>query len=120
MGEDPFDLSCKEKMPGAKPRFIELAGQINGAMPQVVVNKIQAALNDRSQSVKGARIHVLGVTYKRDVDDIRESPALDVMGLLARLGARLSYSDPHVSSLKIEGQLLRSQEILPICGEADC
>ena len=117
---DPFYLSWKAKMDGVEARFIELAGQINGAMPQFVVNKIQMALNDHSQSVKSARIHVLGVSYKRDVDDIRESPALDVMALLGRLGARLSYSDPHVPSLPLDGKQLHSQAILPICQEADC
>jgi UDP-N-acetyl-D-glucosamine dehydrogenase len=70
--------------------------------------------------VKGARVHILGVAYKKDVADIRESPALDVMTLLHHLGARLTYTDPHVASLKIEGQELCSQEALPACRDADC
>ena len=117
---DPFYLSWKAKMDGTEARFIELAGQINGAMPQFVANKIQAALNDRSRSVKDSRIHVLGVAYKKDVADTRESPALDVMALLARLGARLSYSDPHVPSLQLDSLQLHSQEVLPVCEQADC
>jgi UDP-N-acetyl-D-glucosamine dehydrogenase len=117
---DPFYLSWKAKMDGVEARFIELAGQINGAMPQFVVNKIQMALNDRGRSVKNAHIHVLGVAYKKDVSDIRESPALDIMMLLHRLGARLTYTDPHVASMKIEGGELFSQEILPACHDADC
>jgi UDP-N-acetyl-D-glucosamine dehydrogenase len=117
---DPFYLSWKAKMDGAEARFIELAGQINGAMPQFVVNKIQIALNDRGQSVKNAHVHVLGVAYKKDVGDIRESPALDVMTLLDRLGARLTYSDPHVASMKIEEKEFVSEDILPACAAADC
>ena len=117
---DPLYLSWKAKIAGVEARFIELAAQVNGAMPQFVVNKIQAALNDRSRSVKDSRIHVLGVTYKKDVADTRESPALDVMALLARLGARLSYSDPYIPSLHLDDQQLHTQAILPICEEADC
>ena len=117
---DPLYLSWKAKIAGAEARFIELAAQVNGAMPQFVVNKIQAALNDRSRSVKDSRIHVLGVTYKKDVADTRESPALDVMSLLARLGARLSYSDPHVPCLQLGSEQFNSLEALPVCEEADC
>jgi len=117
---DPFYLSWKARMVGIEARFIELAGQINGAMPQFVFNKIQMALNDRRQSVKDARIHILGVSYKKDVSDIRESPALDVMSLLERSGAQLSYTDPYVPSFRLDGRELRSQDISPICGEADC
>lgn len=89
-------------------------------MPQFVVNKIQAALNDRSKSVKGSRIHVLGVAYKRNINDVRESPALDVLGLLGRLGAQLSYSDPHVPELRAHGLELNSQPVLPSFRNADC
>ncbi|MBI4459447.1 MAG: nucleotide sugar dehydrogenase [Acidobacteria bacterium] len=117
---DPLYLSWKAKIDGVEARFIELAAQINGSMPQFVVNKIQAALNDRSRSVKDSRIHVLGVSYKKDVSDIRESPALDVLAHLARLGARLSYSDPYVPSLQSGGEQLQSQEVGAACREADC
>ena len=117
---DPFYLSWKAKMDGIEALFIELAGKINGSMPHFVVNKIQAALNDRMKSVKGARIHVLGVAYKKDINDVRESPALDVLALLARLGACLSYSDPHVPQLRMEDLNLDSQPVLPSCRDADC
>jgi UDP-N-acetyl-D-glucosamine dehydrogenase len=121
---DPFYLSWKAKMDGVEARFIELAGQVNAAMPQFVVGKVQAALNDGAKSVKNARVHLLGIAYKKDVSDIRESPALDVLALLGRLGARLSYSDPHVprvSLSRLEDQLeLKAQPVLPACREADC
>jgi UDP-N-acetyl-D-glucosamine dehydrogenase len=72
-------------------------------MPQFVVDKVQNALNDAGKPVKGSHIHVMGVAYKRDIDDMRESPALDVMLLLKRRGARVTYSDPHVPVLRVEG-----------------
>ena len=83
---DPFYLSWKTKQAGIEARFIELAGYINGQMPHFVVDKVQNALNDAGKPVKGSQIHVLGVAYKRDIDDVRESPALDVMLLLQRRG----------------------------------
>ena len=103
---DPFYLSWKTKQAGIEARFIELAGYINGQMPHFVVDKIQNALNDAGKPVKGSRIHVMGVAYKRDIDDMRESPALDVMLLLQRRGAMVSYSDPHVPTLRLEGHAL--------------
>jgi UDP-N-acetyl-D-glucosamine dehydrogenase len=93
---DPFYLSWKTKQAGIEARFIELAGYINGQMPHFVVDKIQNALNDAGKPVKGSHIHILGVAYKKDIEDLRESPALDVMLLLKRRGARLTYSDPYV------------------------
>jgi UDP-N-acetyl-D-glucosamine dehydrogenase len=117
---DPFYLSWKAKLDGAEARFIELAGQINAAMPRYVVSKIQAALNQSSKAARNARIHVLGVAYKKDTSDIRESPALDVLALLAQLGARLSYSDPLVPRLELPGLDLRSQPVLTGCRKADC
>ena len=100
---DPFYLSWKTKQAGIEARFIELAGYINGQMPHFVVDKIQKALNDAGKPVKGSRIHVMGVAYKRDIDDMRESPALDVMHLLQKLGGLVSYSDPHVPVLRADG-----------------
>ena len=105
---DPFYLSWKTKQAGIEARFIELAGYINGQMPHFVVDKVQNALNDAGKPVKGSRIHVMGVAYKRDIDDLRESPALDVMLLLKRRGALLSYTDPHVPALHVEGLDLAS------------
>jgi UDP-N-acetyl-D-glucosamine dehydrogenase len=93
---DPFYLSWKAKQSGFDPRFIELAGHINASMPHYVVEKIADALNTRRKAVNGARILVAGVAYKRDIDDMRESPALDIMGLLHAKGARVAYADPHV------------------------
>jgi UDP-N-acetyl-D-glucosamine dehydrogenase len=96
---DPFYLSWKMKEVGFEARFIELAGHVNGAMPQYVVQKVADALNTHSKSVRGASVLVLGVAYKRDIDDVRESPALDVMVELVKKGARVTYHDPYVSRL---------------------
>jgi UDP-N-acetyl-D-glucosamine dehydrogenase len=116
---DPFYLSWKTKQAGIEARFIELAGYINGQMPHFVVDKVQNALNDAGKPVKGSRIHVMGVAYKRDIDDMRESPALDVIMLLQRRGGVVTYSDPHVPKLKVDGQdLLVSPE--EAAADADC
>jgi UDP-N-acetyl-D-glucosamine dehydrogenase len=96
---DPFYLSWKAKQYGFEPRFIELAGSVNGAMPHATVNKIASALNVHRKALNGARVLVAGISYKRDIDDIRESPSLDVMGLLHEQGAQVSYADPHVAAL---------------------
>ena len=93
---DPVYLSWKAKQSGFDPRFIELAGHINGAMPHYVVEKVAEALNSRRKAVNGSNVLIVGVAYKRDIDDLRESPALDVMGLLHGKGARVSYADPHI------------------------
>ena len=102
---DPFYLSWKTKQAGIEARFIELAGYINGQMPHFVVEKIQNALNDHSKPLKGSRVHILGVAYKRDIDDVRESPALDIIHLLGKHGAIVTYSDPHVPKLLAHGIL---------------
>ena len=96
---DPFYLSWKAKQSGFEARFIELAGQVNGSMPEYVVTRVADALNSARKSVNGAYVHVLGVAYKRDIDDMRESPALDVIELLKRKGAKVSYTDPYVPVL---------------------
>jgi UDP-N-acetyl-D-glucosamine dehydrogenase len=93
---DPFYLSWKAKQTGFDPRFIELAGYINSSMPHYVADKVAEALNTRRKAVNGSNVLVAGVAYKRDIDDMRESPALDVMGLLVARGARVSYADPYV------------------------
>jgi UDP-N-acetyl-D-glucosamine dehydrogenase len=116
---DPFYLSWKTKQAGIEARFIELAGYINGQMPHFVVDKVQTALNDAGKPVKGSHIHILGVAYKKDIEDLRESPALDVMMLLQRRGARLTYSDPHVPELQLGDAVLRAQPET-LAGEADC
>ncbi len=117
---DPFYLSWKAKLDGAEVRFIELAGQINGSMPRFVVNKVQSVLNELDKAARKAHIHLLGVAYKKDTSDVRESPALDVMTLLRRLGVRLSYSDPLVPRIELGGEKLRSQPVLESCRRADC
>jgi UDP-N-acetyl-D-glucosamine dehydrogenase len=96
---DPFYLSWKVKEVGFEARFIELAGQVNGAMPHHVVDKVVDALNSHSKSVRDSKILILGIAYKRDIDDIRESPALDVMAVLQQKGAKLSYHDPYAPHL---------------------
>src|SRR5215831_8930368 len=93
---DPFYLSWKTKQAGIEARFIELAGHINGQMPHFVVDKVQAALNNEAKAVKGSHVHVVGVAYKKNIDDLRESPALDIILLLEKLGAQVTYSDPFV------------------------
>jgi UDP-N-acetyl-D-glucosamine dehydrogenase len=96
---DPFYLTWAARRLGVNTRFIELAGEVNTAMPQYVVDRVVEALNDDGKAVKGSKVCVLGVAYKKDVDDPRESPAFPILEALQRRGARVSYSDPHVPSL---------------------
>jgi UDP-N-acetyl-D-glucosamine dehydrogenase len=96
---DPFYLSWKAKEYDFSTRFIQLAGEINTAMPHYVVERIGDTLNDLAKSIRGARIMILGVAYKKDVDDVRESPALEIMELLQERGAVLCYSDPYIPRL---------------------
>ena len=96
---DPFYLSWKAKQFGFDPRFIELAGHINGAMPHYVADKVRDGLNTQRKAVNGSKILVAGISYKRDIDDMRESPALDVMHLLQKAGAEVTYADPYVPVL---------------------
>jgi UDP-N-acetyl-D-glucosamine dehydrogenase len=117
---DPFYLSWKSKESGIEARFIELAGYINGRMPEFAVEKIQNALNNASKPVRGSHIHVLGVAYKRDIDDVRESPALDIILLLQRRGAHVTFSDPHVKKIHSNGTSLETQDLLSSAGSADC
>ncbi|MGD0617807.1 MAG: nucleotide sugar dehydrogenase [Bryobacteraceae bacterium] len=117
---DPFYLSWKTKQAGIEARFIELAGYINGQMPHFVVTKIQDALNDRAKPVKGSHVHVLGVAYKRNIDDVRESPALDVIMLLEKLGAKVTYSDPFVSTIRLDGTSLCALAVDSSVEAADC
>jgi UDP-N-acetyl-D-glucosamine dehydrogenase len=116
---DPFYLAWKTRQAGIEARFIELAGYINGQMPHFVVDKIQDALNERSKPVKGSRIHILGVAYKKDIEDVRESPALDIMLLLKQRGALLSYEDPYVPCLQI-GDLELAAAGEDVLAAADC
>jgi UDP-N-acetyl-D-glucosamine dehydrogenase len=117
---DPYYLSWKSKQAGVEARFIELAGYINGRMPEFVVEKVQGALNDVSKPVRGSHIHILGAAYKRDIDDVRESPALDVMLLLKRRGAEVTFSDPYVKQIAVDGVMLEAQNALESAAAADC
>ncbi|WP_438027346.1 nucleotide sugar dehydrogenase [Sorangium sp. So ce233] len=96
---DPFYLAWKAREYGVSTKFIELAGEVNVEMPHYVVNKLQLALNDRGKALKGTKVLLLGVAYKKDIDDPRESPAFEIIELLRRLGAVLSFHDPHVPKL---------------------
>jgi len=96
---DPFYLTWAARKYELHTRFIELAGEINASMPQYVVERIGLALNDLGKPIKGSRICILGVAYKKDVDDPRESPAFTILELLERRGARVSYNDPHIPTL---------------------
>jgi len=93
---DPLYLSWKLKTLNYSARFIELASEINTYMPRFTISKVQDALNDRGKALKGARVLVLGAAYKADIDDIRESPALDIIHLLGEKGAQVSYHDPYI------------------------
>ncbi len=117
---DPFYLSWKTKQAGIEARFIELAGYINGQMPHFVVDKVQNALNDATKPLRGSRVHVMGVAYKRDIDDLRESPALDVIHLLMKRGALVTYSDPFIRSIKLDGIDLESVPAEQAAATSDC
>ena len=117
---DPFYLSWKARQSGFECRFIELAGHVNGSMPAFVVERIGEALNTRKKAINGSRIHVFGVAYKKDVSDLRESPALDVLDLLHRRGARLSYTDPYVPALEHAAIALTSIPQEQLANGIDC
>ena len=89
-------------------------------MPHFVVDKIQNAFNERGKAVKGSHVHVAGVAYKRNIDDMRESPALDVILLLRKRGAKVTYSDPYVPNLRLDGLTLASEDLIPSASAADC
>ena len=117
---DPFYLSWKTKQAGIEARFIELAGYINGQMPHYVVERVQNALNDVRKPLNGSWIHIMGVAYKRDIDDVRESPALDVIHLLGGRGAKVTYSDPYVPEVRIEDRVFQAQDPSGCLSQADC
>jgi len=118
---DPLYLSWKLRALKYTARFIELASEINTSMPRYVVGLIQDALNQHKKSLKGSRVLVLGVAYKPDVEDLRESPALDVIGLLRQKGADVIYHDPYVSRLKEEDVILSSvPDLMAEVRHADC
>jgi UDP-N-acetyl-D-glucosamine dehydrogenase len=118
---DPHYLSWKLKTLNYSAKFIELASEINGNMPLVVVRRAAELLNDVSKSIKGSRILIMGIAYKKDTGDVRESPALDVMKLLQERGAKISFSDPYNKSMRLDGgKEYRATEPTPAnVGKAD-
>jgi UDP-N-acetyl-D-glucosamine dehydrogenase len=117
---DPFYLSWKTKQSGIEARFIELAGYINGQMPHFVVDKVQNALNDHGKPLRGSHIHILGMAYKKDIDDVRESPALDILHLLQQRGAKMTYSDPFVPHIQMDGIRISAENADVMATMADC
>jgi len=118
---DPLYLSWKLRALNYTARFIELASEINTGMPRYVVGLVQDALNDHAKSIKGSKILVLGAAYKPDIDDLRESPALDVIGLLEQKGAEVSYHDPYVPCIAHEHWMRESvPDVMTAVREADC
>jgi UDP-N-acetyl-D-glucosamine dehydrogenase len=115
---DPFYLSWKARQNGFEARFIELAGHVNSSMPEYVVRRVGDALNMHRKAINGSKVHVIGVAYKRDVNDLRESPALDIIELLERRGASVTYSDPYVPEFSHAHLSLKS--IAPEEATADC
>jgi UDP-N-acetyl-D-glucosamine dehydrogenase len=105
---DPIYLSWKLKTLKYRARFIELADDVNGSMPAYIVSRVAMALNDHERSIKGSKIVVLGVAYKRDIDDPRESPSLDIIEQLEKRGANVSYHDPFIASIAIDGKRYQS------------
>ena len=118
---DPHYLAWKMRGLNYKTRFIDLAGEVNTEMPMFWVRKVADALNGVSRSVRGAQVLILGVAYKRDIDDLRESPALDIIRLLEQQGAHVEFHDPHVASYLEDGKTVHS---VPLTAErlkaADC
>jgi UDP-N-acetyl-D-glucosamine dehydrogenase len=118
---DPHYLAWKMRGLNYKTRFIDLAGELNTEMPLFWVRKLAEALNGQGKAVRGASVLVLGVAYKRDIEDIRESPALDIIRLLEGQGAKVTYFDPHVPRFREDGREFRSVELTPqVIAAADC
>lgn len=111
---DPSYLSWKLRALKYRTRFIELATEINTAMPEYVVRQAMLALNQDRKALNGAKVLILGMAYKRDIDDIRESPALDVLRLMENFGAQVSYHDPHIPEVLEDGIVLKSVELTPV------
>jgi UDP-N-acetyl-D-glucosamine dehydrogenase len=118
---DPHYLSWKMRTVEYNARFIELASEVNTEMPRYWVQKVQDALNEAGKPVKGSSILIIGVSYKKDVSDLRESPALDIIHLLEEKGAHIEYHDPHVASFQHEGlEMVRVDDLECALTESDC
>ncbi|RPJ19541.1 MAG: nucleotide sugar dehydrogenase [Planctomycetaceae bacterium] len=105
---DPLYLSWKARVHGFEPRFIDLATQVNSAMPRLVVSILVEVLNQHERSLKGSKILLIGVSYKPNVNDARESPAIEIIGELWKRGAKVGYHDSYVPALEVEGQSVQS------------
>ncbi len=108
---DPYYLTWKAKEFNMQTRFIELAGEINDSMPDYVVKLTQDGLNDIGKSLKGAKVLILGAAYKKDINDVRESPSLHIIGILQSKKAKITYNDPYISDIEVNGQKMRSQKL---------
>ncbi len=118
---DPLYLSWKLRALNYTARFIELASEINTNMPRYVVGKVQDGLNEAGKPIKGSQVLVLGAAYKPDIDDLRESPALDVIGLLEQKGAAVAYHDPYIPTLRHEGRVMHSvPDLMEAVRRVDC
>jgi len=118
---DPMYLSWKMRSLNYTTRFIELASEINTSMPRFVVSKVQDALNDHEKAIKGSNVLVLGAAYKPDIDDLRESPSIDVIRLLQQKGAKVSYHDPYIPHIREDDWEIDSvTDLMPAVKSADC
>ncbi len=118
---DPFYLSWKARQAGFEARFIELAGVVNGSMPHHVAKRVGEALNAARKPLRGSKVLILGVSYKADIDDVRESPSLDIMETLTGDGVQIAFADPHVASIRFQGGTLRGKKLTPsVLRQADC
>ena len=116
---DPHFLAWKSRQAGYEPKLIRLASEINGEMPRHIVDRVQAALNDAGKPVRGSRVHLVGVAYKRNVGDTRESPALDIAALLSSRGAAITFSDPHVANMRVGSATLGRSDLIEAASAAD-
>ncbi len=118
---DPHYLAWKMRALNYRTRFIEVAGEVNSEMPEYWVGKVTNALNEHGKAVRGSRLIVVGIAYKKDIDDLRESPAIDVVRLLQQLGGEVSYHDPYIAEFKEDGITLKSVPLdAATVREADC
>jgi UDP-N-acetyl-D-glucosamine dehydrogenase len=118
---DPYYLTWRAKMKGCEPRLIELAGHINSHMPAFTISTIADALNERGKPLKGSKVLSLGIAYKRDTNDVRESPALQVLEGLIEKGASVYFSDPYVQSILLKDQMIKAVELTPeLIQSVDC
>jgi UDP-N-acetyl-D-glucosamine dehydrogenase len=118
---DPYYLTWKSRLMGFEARFIELAGEINRSMPEYVVSKVVDALNEHGKSVKGSSVLILGVAYKKDINDSRESPAREIINGLLGKGARVRYNDPYIARMELDGNIMKSVALsAKVLKDADC